>query len=335
MQKVSIPGYLLPHVEKFVADRGGSVSALFAKAGIERKSFDAAQTLISEEQFYAFVKEAVAQSNEPAFGLEIGRCFSVGSFGLMSRAIMSCVDMRSAVRLIERYSTLALPLVRFSSQETDTQMLVEVSVLSRYPDLNQIILEALFTAGMGVKNLLVRKGIGPEKYSFTFAPPKYADLFAKYSTADCEFNADCNLIVLKREYLDISLVTANPIDAESTRRECEAELQKRQEAKTLVDQVSEQVRFYLDMNPSSKTIADRLNLTERTMRRKLAEESTSYRELLQKIRQETAAYYLSHTQLQIAQIALKLGYQETSNFRAAFKSWTGLSPREWRQGLEK
>ncbi len=333
MQKIDIPGFILPHVERFVLDHKGNNQALFTAAGIDKKSFNAQQDTLSEDQFYAFINEAVKQSAEPAFGIEIGRRFGLGSLGLVSRAIMSCVDVSAAIQLAERYSSLVMPLVRLTSQERDKHLVLEINALSRYPDLNRIILEAMFIGILRNIKVLTGGVVIADKYTFSFSEPTYLEPLQIQLANNIEFNSERNLLFFKLEHMKLELLTANSIDAETTIEACEVELIRAKEILTSTNRVIDLIRFYLDTNPSSKEIARGMNITERTLRRKLAEEGTSYRVLLQKIREETARYYLDQTQLQVAQIALKLGYGETSNFRAAFKSWTGKPPREWRKSI--
>ncbi len=333
MQKIDIPGFILPHVERFVLDRKGDNQALFTAAGIDKNSFNAQQDTLSEDQFYAFTNEAVKQSAEPAFGVEIEKRFGLGSLGLISRAIMSCVDVHAAIQLAERYSSLVMPLVRLTSQTRGKHLVLEINALSRYPDLNRIILEVMF---MGIaRNIKVLTGgeVIADKYTFSLSEPTYLEPLQIQLANKIEFNSERNLLFFKLEHMKLELLTANSIDAETTIEECEVELIRAKETLTSTDRVIDLIRFYLDTNPSSNEISRRMNITERTLRRKLAEEGTSFRVLLQKIREETARYYLDQTQLQVAQIALKLGYGETSNFRAAFKGWTGKSPREWRKAI--
>lgn len=74
-----------------------------------------------------------------------------------------------------------------------------------------------------------------------------------------------------------------------------------------------------------------LNLHPRTLQRKLSDEGTSFRELLQKNRRDTAEHYLRYTNISITDLALNLGYAEVAVFSRHFKQWTGQSPRVWQQ----
>jgi AraC-like DNA-binding protein len=81
-----------------------------------------------------------------------------------------------------------------------------------------------------------------------------------------------------------------------------------------------------------ETIAARMNITSRTLRRRLQAEGTSYLALLADVRCTLAKQYLSTTHMSIEDIAEALGFTEAANFRHAFRRWTGRRPGEFRSG---
>ena len=82
--------------------------------------------------------------------------------------------------------------------------------------------------------------------------------------------------------------------------------------------------------PTVALVANSLNMSERTLRRRLNDEGFSFRQILQEARFDAAKRYLLQTDKFIEEISFELGYNETSNFRSAFKAWSGLSPSQWR-----
>lgn len=74
-----------------------------------------------------------------------------------------------------------------------------------------------------------------------------------------------------------------------------------------------------------------LNLDERTIRRRLALERTSYKMLLNEARTRHASKLLSVRSNSVESVAMALGFNNASNFRRAFKAWTGLNPGEYRE----
>ena len=331
LQNVKVPGFFLPHIEALVLECGGSIEDLYRKAGIERSSSSADDPSLSEEQFFRFVSEAVVQTNVANFGLKIGRRLTLGSFGLLTKAIMSCANFGAALQLMERYSVLVMPLLRITSKQTEQHVIFELDAASQYSELNDIILEALISCAGNIGRMLLGQDLQVQKLTLTQSAPANLSKYPLDFAGSIIFSADRNAIYFAPEILSLPFITANPVDAQTSRAECEAELLKSQRPGKLREEVTHQIRYYLDKNPSETFIAERLNLSTRSLRRKLALDGTHYRGLVKSVREEMAVYYLQQTELQVAQIAQKLGYQETSNFRAAFKKWTGNSPRQWRQ----
>jgi AraC-like DNA-binding protein len=77
-------------------------------------------------------------------------------------------------------------------------------------------------------------------------------------------------------------------------------------------------------------VANMLNLSPRTYRRRLEQEGTAYQQLLDRVRAEHATRYLKNSRLPLSTIAYLVGFNDASNFRRAYQKWTGRTPREVR-----
>jgi AraC-like DNA-binding protein len=82
--------------------------------------------------------------------------------------------------------------------------------------------------------------------------------------------------------------------------------------------------------PSEESIAEALHISPRTLNRRLADQDTSYRELLSEVRRDMAEKYIADPTIPIAEISYLLGFSEVSSFSRAFKRWTGEPPGTFR-----
>ena len=93
----------------------------------------------------------------------------------------------------------------------------------------------------------------------------------------------------------------------------------------------------VNLLPSGKfqaaAVAQRLNMSTRSFTRHLAEEGTSFGEILERLRQRLASRYLAEDRMSIQQIAWLLGYSEVGAFNHAYKRWTGTTPGRARKSL--
>ena len=86
----------------------------------------------------------------------------------------------------------------------------------------------------------------------------------------------------------------------------------------------------LSMLPSGRVqmaaVAQQLGMSERSFKRHLAHEGTTFGEILDRLRNRIALRYLEDRRMTLQQIAWLLGYSEIGAFNHAFKRWTGTSP---------
>ena len=81
--------------------------------------------------------------------------------------------------------------------------------------------------------------------------------------------------------------------------------------------------------PSLNVTARLFHLTPRTLHRRLLDEGSSFKEILEQVR-HLAVEYLKAGHLSIEEIAYTLGYTDMANFRRAFKRWEAMPPSRYR-----
>lgn len=82
--------------------------------------------------------------------------------------------------------------------------------------------------------------------------------------------------------------------------------------------------------PDFEALTSRLNMSARTLRRRLEKEGSSYQRIKDNTRRDAAITLLSRTRLPVAEIAIRVGFSDPSAFHRSFKKWTGLAPGEYR-----
>ncbi len=94
------------------------------------------------------------------------------------------------------------------------------------------------------------------------------------------------------------------------------------------------VRRRLDDMPELNDVAALLEVHPQTLRRRLSAEGTTFKEIKNQVRRDTALHFLGKRGLSIEEIAHRAGFSESSAFIRAFKGWTGTTPYTYRKGLE-
>jgi len=98
-------------------------------------------------------------------------------------------------------------------------------------------------------------------------------------------------------------------------------------------QVRQMLRGNMDTLPGLDEVAALLDIHPQTLRRRLTGEGTSFKDIKNQLRRDTALHFLGKQGLSIEEIALRAGFSESSAFIRAFKGWTGVTPYHYRKGL--
>jgi AraC-like DNA-binding protein len=109
-------------------------------------------------------------------------------------------------------------------------------------------------------------------------------------------------------------------------------LAERHSVTGLQSMVANQLASLLPSGESrAAVVARQLGMSPRSLTRQLADEGTTFGEILERLRQRLAARYLADDRMSVQQIAWLLGYSEVGAFNHAYKRWTGTAPRRMRK----
>ncbi len=111
----------------------------------------------------------------------------------------------------------------------------------------------------------------------------------------------------------------------------DAELSARRSRQSLGDEVKTPLkRLLAGQRPTIQTVARQLNLSSRTLQRRLAENGVTFQQTLDEARRELAHHYLGQSSVELNETAYLLGYEDPNSFFRAFHDWEGTSPGQWR-----
>lgn len=280
--------------------------------------------------FQRLVREALVLTGEPAFGLLVGERLLVQSHGLLGYAAVNSLNLRQALQFTERYFLVRTSLFSVKLEERGTR--VRLVFLEPHPldDIRVPVSEAVV---LTIKNLIDHVTLGEcqvARVSFAFPAPAHAHLARELFGCEVQYDGDWTGFELPTEQMDLPLRTGNPEALREAELLCQQELAKLTRQQTLSARVRRLMLEKQGSFPSLEVSARLLNLTPRTLHRRLQDEGTSYRDILEDIRHRLAVEHIKAGKLTLQEVAFMLGYDDLSNFRRAFKRWEGVAPSAWR-----
>lgn len=285
-------------------------------------------------EFVRFSEEVVQRTRDVAIPWLAGGNYDLAALGPLGDAINSAGRVGSALRRLVDYFSLLQDCTDIRLGLEDDMASVSYRILD--PDIWPRHHDAMFTLGI-VSQILKRGTRGQwDKIEFAFEAESHemrGDI-GKVVCAPCTFGADTNQIRFPAALLDLALpVKANPAVAD-VRQLTRSIVTKRRET-PVVDRLSQMV--LRDLNTCAieqERFAREMGMSSRTLRRKLTEQGSSFQQMLDECRMRQAVFeFRVRPDLSIAQIALRLGYAEHSNFTRAFHRWSGISPQAYRANL--
>ncbi|MEH6552372.1 MAG: AraC family transcriptional regulator [Pseudomonadales bacterium] len=278
----------------------------------------------------AMLEAAVALTGDPGLPLRLGQRVGIDSYGTFGFALLSCANLRESTELLLRYGKVFFE-PNWESQESESGLLLRLNLARGTPAQQQLVAELCFSQLSRIGSSLYRGRIEGMQVHFTFPKPAHVASYQSVLNAEVIFGAERNQLFLPGHVLETPVKTANISDHVVFHQQCEEMLR----GLASVQKTTAEVRRLLIQSAGGfldiVQVAERLYVSERTLRRRLEAESTSFRTIFEEIRNLLASEYLAKTKLTVAEIAYLLDYAETVNFRRAFVRWNSVTPSQYRQ----
>lgn len=331
-------GFVQPLAEA-LREQGHDPAPLLQQYGLDTARLAEAGARLSIPRYMHLGHAAIALCGEPALGLGMGRLSRLAQAGLAGVTAAQAPTLGEAARTLLRFEPLYAANYRgHSSYQEDAQgAWLGFYSISPYNDYNRFVVDSLLAGWLAQLAALAGAPLLAERLEVEFEAPAYAAGYQALCSTPVQFAASANRLRLGRSTLEL----ANPQHCPSTfghlLQLCEAEMLQRTRVRSLGERITHLLGPLLNggREPDLEEVALHLQLPTWTLRRKLAEEGTRFRDLLNDTRRDLAEAYIRDTELAFGEIAYLLGFASAEAFQRAFKRWTGLTPGEFRRSQRR
>lgn len=323
----------LTYVEALLSmaeERGIKRGALLAAARLRPDLLAHANGRLAFGDFHRLVGTLLQRCTEPALGLEFGRRLNISTHGILGYAVLSSANLGKAIQFALRYYRV-LGLA-FELELVEGGERVELRACESVPlgMVARFAAESLLASLFSIARFLVGEELSGLQVGFAHAAPPHAARYAEVFGVPVAFDQPWHWLSLPRTYLDRPMALANPATVQMCEQQCQALLANLEVQDGLLARVRRLLLSRPGEFPDLDSAARALHTSGRSLRRHLAQLGTSYQQVLDDVRKRLALEYLANTQLPMFEIAGLLGFSDPSNFRRAFKKWTGRLPSDFR-----
>ena len=315
------------------AERAGADRArLMSRVGLDPDRLRDPEAHIPLATHHELWELAVEEASERALPLLVAEACEPATFNVLGYACMTAATAREALDRLTRFLSLFLQGETLTLERGDDVRLVLHQTAPKRLGRELSAESTLAKIVLTIRTLLGDATWSPSEVTFAHPAPSDTSHHARLFRCPVRFGAPRTELAIQNALLDRPLAKSDPGLSSFFERHAETILERmgaRADATAKVRRaVSEAVH---GGEVSETTVAKRLGWSERTLRRRLGEEGTSFRQVLDDVRRELAQGWLVQSEMAIGEVAFLLGFSESSNFHRAFKRWTGQTPDEFRR----
>lgn len=309
-------------------DAGMTVAQCLAGTGLRPEQLDDAALRVEAGQELAVARNLVAVlGDRPGLGADAGTRLTIGTFGVLSFALLTSATLGEALAIALRFWHLTSAFARVELEPDSGTALLVVHDEEIPDDVRDLLVERDIAASLVVVTMLLGDpGAARMRLQTRLTGERAAALAAVTPAVAVTGGMARNVFAIDAQDLHRALPQADA----ATRRACEQECIRLLDARSRRAGMAARVRALLLENPTSMPtltqIAAQMSFDVRTLRRHLAAEGTSYRALRQEVCMTLALELLRTAGLGVAEVATRVGYADPTAFTHAFTRWHGRPP---------
>lgn len=305
---------------------GYDAESIFMEQGIDREMILKSGKRIGHDRVHNLWSKINELIKDPCFGLRGVKYWHPSHFNALGYAWLASCTLREALERVIRYGKITGDDRETTLEDTAKGLNVTLSRAMKMP----IYMDMTMSIFISACRLNYGSDLNPVDVNFIHSKPVCAEEFYSYFNAPVNFDADSDSFTLPADAVDRRLPIGNPHLAKLNDQYIIgylAEIDKN----NIVQRVKAEI---IDMLPSGgvsvEKISNKLNMSTRSLQRKLNNTNTTFGKLLDVVRQELAEHYIHDSSVSLKEIAYILGYSEYNSFWRAYKRWTKSAPSDIR-----
>lgn len=328
-------GRFVVNIAHQASNYGVDASSLIALVGKSEDELCEESCIIDDRSYSAIIEKAVESTKDPFFGLHAGENLNIAAAGLIAQITQSCETIKQALDYCCEFANLGCSALPMSLNEEGDSYKVTLN-----PDLNwsetfpiafQHTTDGVLAFTIKEFQSLTRQRHQAIAVYLPWEKPNDTKEYERVFDCPVYYNKEEIAILLRKEDVEDKIISSDYELLRILVAHAEEKSLSIESQKGFVSLVRQSVvKLIKPEFPSIEMVAGHLNLSKRTLQRRLNEEGFTYKGLIEELKKDFAIRYLKRPDLSISEIAYLLNYADLSSFTRSFKRWTHTSPKEYR-----
>ena len=334
---MTFSGRFILNLIQFASAQGADGNKLLELSGISFDELCKEDSRVSSKIYNEVIENGVALTNDSYFGLHSGEYLNLSAAGLISQITQTSATVKEALEYCCDFANLgcrALPMSLIEKGDyyeisftPDTIWLQESEISVKHT------IDGFLAFTLREFHTLTRQRYYPVKVTFSNEIPKNITEYSRIFKCSLEFNSNKTAMYFRKEHIEVPVITSDynllrVLVSHATEKLQELEKEQEQGFYSIV--LRSILRLVKPEFPTIEMVASNLNISVRTLQRRLKNESKTYQDILDQLREQFAKNYLKNNDLTVSEVAYLLNYSDASSFIRSFKRWTGMTPEQFR-----
>jgi AraC-like DNA-binding protein len=307
---------------------------LVAAAGLDEEKLADPDRIVPEPAERALWDAMLAQSDDTSIGILVAQRFPRGALRVLEYLVRSSPTLGMGLRLVPRFNQL----LRSYSVHTITEEPAGLrTVLDRDYDIRSRAQIASIESGVALYLHIARDATGillaPTEVTFRHARSSAEEVYDLLGP-HVGFERPDTGILIDRKSLTVPMLDADPTLNDILQRCARQRIAELPHAAPTTMRVHQALLGLVPRHePTLEAVAVVLETSPRALQRQLHAEDTTFRAVVERVREQVAKRYLAEAELTTVDVAMLLDYSDAPSFHRAFRRWTGMSPGAYRRSL--
>ena len=306
--------------------------ALLASVGLEQDAPVDPKVMVADSDYYALL-ERIARQDPKAIDLplRVGASMRTDDYGAFGLAWKSALNLRGSFERAARYARLLTSVALYEVEDTDAGIYFHLRREGERRLGLRLSNEATIASVMAISNEVSVAPLHVLGAFFKHDAPQTSLAHERYFGCPVRFATDRDALLVSARACRLPNRLGDQAISRFFDLHLEKELARFGDDLSLERRVQSYVTQYLSQGvPTVSDIAAHLDMSARTLQRRLSESGHSCQMLVDKSRRELAERLLRETDYPLAEVAFLTGFSEQSAMHRAFRRWTGQTPRSFR-----
>lgn len=313
------------------------VDKAFSVCGIDANAVKDPEARIGTQRFVELLDYCNDLREVNDFSIQVGQYFHPGMFHALGYAMMTSNTLKDALARIVTYKRVVSNACTLDLDETQEHLVLKMMVSTFETTGRKVLSREATETFLAIVVQFTRELLGvnfhPKRVIIGYEQPQHGTKYLnQFFECDVEFGDGDSYLYFEKVHAEEYLCVANPM-INGIHEKMLTDFLSRIDRHDLTYVIKNKIYEILPLGaPSQQEIADKLGMSLRNLQRKLQEQDTCYKTILEDTRKSLTLDYIKQAHLSLSEIGYLVGFSSVGNFNRAFKRWTNLTPGEYRRG---